>query len=268
MAAYSKPAPEREAARRSRRRDGPAAPPASRRPCRGAPAPLHRPPSPQRRLWPSGRDNGDFVAHRVKDDHDRRTHEKRVRRADPVFLGRCQALHLAHHVIAEIAEDSRRHRRQPHGLRHGGFGDELTQGDERRRLAGREDARVVERGAIDFGSVADDAKNHVWVEADHRIAAAGGAAFDGFEQKSRAAPIARELEIGGDRRFEIGDQPGHDQLRPISVVFGAEGVEVGLEQRAAHLSRSAPVAASKAFWLISTPSAFSRPPTYCSSRSL
>ena len=58
-----------------------------------------------------------------------------------------------------------------------------AQRDERRRVARREGARVGQRVAIDLGLVADGAKEHVGVEADHRIAAARGAAFDRFEQE-------------------------------------------------------------------------------------
>ncbi len=82
------------------------------------------------------------------------------------------------------------------------------------------------------------------------------------------APPARELQIGRHRRLKIGDEARDDKRRAPRFIIGRQRVECGLEQGAGHLSLSAPVASCSARWLMSTPRVFSRPPTYCSCRSL
>ena len=63
-------------------------------------------------LRPDGGDDYHLVLHGVEDDHDRRPHQKRIGHADGIRLLRGQALDEAHRVIAQIAKDTRRHRRQ------------------------------------------------------------------------------------------------------------------------------------------------------------
>ena len=71
-----------------------------------------------RRAGRTGVTIDDLVAHRVEHGHHRRADHDRVGRADRIGLRRREPLHLAHHVVAEIAEHARRHRRQA-GLRGG-----------------------------------------------------------------------------------------------------------------------------------------------------
>ena len=59
---------------------------------------------------------------------------------------------------------------------------------------------------------ADGAPDQVGLEADDRIAAAHGAAFDRFEQEAHR-PAVGDLQEGRDRRLEVGDQRGPDHLR-------------------------------------------------------
>ncbi len=85
----------------------------------------------QARSGAHGRHDRHFVAHAVEHGHHGRADHDRVGRADRIGLGRREPLHLAHHVVAEIAEHARRHRRHAFGLRHGGFGDQRAQRDQR-----------------------------------------------------------------------------------------------------------------------------------------
>ena len=50
-----------------------------------------------------------------------------VREADRIRIGRRQFLHQPHHVVAEIAEQAGRHRRQLLGQRDAAFGDQRAQ---------------------------------------------------------------------------------------------------------------------------------------------
>ena len=83
------------------------------------------------------RDDGDFVANAVEDHHDRRADHHRFGHADRIGLGRRQALHMAHHVVAEIAEYAGRHRRQAGGNVDPRFGEQRAQRVERLAGAGR-----------------------------------------------------------------------------------------------------------------------------------
>ena len=114
-----------------------------------------------------------------------------------------------------MADSSSRSRRASSGF--------LSHGDE--------GVAVVSRVAVDLGLAVLDAKDHVGVEADHRIAAARGAALHRFEQEDVARAAARQLHEGRNRGFQIGDQPQADQRRLAGIVKRGEGVEFGLEHR-------------------------------------
>jgi hypothetical protein len=172
-----------------------------------------------------------LVARRVEDDYHRGAHEQRVGHADRIGLGRRQPLHMAHHVVAEIAEHARRHRRQSGRHVDVRFGEQRAQCVERLAGAGDERVGIDERAAIDLGACAGRTPDDVGVEADHRIAAALRAAFDRLEQEHIAGPADGELEIGRDRRLEIGDQGRHDHARAPGAVAAGEIVVVGRAHR-------------------------------------
>ena len=69
---------------------------------------------------------------RIEHHDDGRADQHRVGNADRVGVGLRQLLHQAHHVVAEIAEDAGRHRRQPVGQRDAAFGDQRAQRCQRR----------------------------------------------------------------------------------------------------------------------------------------
>ena len=65
-----------------------------------------------------------------------------------------EALHLAHHVVAEIAEDARRHRRQARGQVDARFCQQRAQRLERLAGAGDEGLRVDRGAPVDLGALA------------------------------------------------------------------------------------------------------------------
>ena len=110
--------------------------------------------------------------------------------ADRIRIGLRQLLHLPHHVVAEIAEDAGRHRRQRLGQFDTAFGEEGAQRLERRLVAGRETGRAyAARVAIDLGAAVDRAPDHVGIESDDRIASADRAALDRFQEEAHRPPV-------------------------------------------------------------------------------
>ena len=89
--------------------------------------------------------------------------------------------------------------------------EQFPQRLERPRLAGLERVRVLEGIFVDLGAVALGAPQNVGIEADDRITAPDGAAFDGFEEE-RVRPVGGELQHRRDGRLKIGDQLRGDQL--------------------------------------------------------
>ena len=159
-----------------------------RRPRRGAPAPPRRPPSREApACGRTGRDQRDLVAHRVEHHHHGRPDQDGVRHAERVRVRRRQALHQPHHVVAEIAEQPGRHRRQVVAR----AADALSAMSARRLSSGGPSSARTRSGRrqrlpVDRGDAVLAAPDQVGVEADHRVAAAHRAALDGFEQERGA----------------------------------------------------------------------------------
>ena len=157
-------------------------------------------------LGPHRRHDGDRVLHGV--EHDRRCVGRiRIASGMPIGsgLGARQLLHQPHHVVAEIAEQAGRHRRQLFGQRDAAFGDQRAQRVERRLGAGREAVRLGARRAVDLGARAVRAPDQVGLEPDDRIAAAHRAAFDRFEQEAHWR--ARRRSSGTPRPAFRGRRP-------------------------------------------------------------
>ena len=168
-------------------------------------------------------DDGQLVLHGVENDHDAGAHEKGVGRAHRIGLDVRKLLDQPHGVVAQIAEHARRHGRQVLGDVELGGVEQFAQRLERAGLAGLEGVRVLEWALVDFGHVAVRAPQHVGIEADNRIAAAHGAAFDGFEEEG-VGPVRGELQHGRDRRFKVCDQLRGDKLgRSSGVALGEIG---------------------------------------------
>ena len=68
-----------------------------------------------------------------------------------------------------------------------------------------------------------DLEDDVGQEPDHRVAAPGGAVLHAFEQERVLAAFG-ELQVGADRRFEVGDDAAEDDLRPASLVGARRSV--------------------------------------------
>ncbi len=209
---------------------------------------------------PDRRDDMDLVAHGVEHHHQRRPRQDRVGDAGAGLLRLGQALHQAHHVVAEIAEHAGRHRRQALGLRNGTLFEQGAQALESR-------ARIVEEAlaqsrAAERGLAVMAAPDQVRLQPDHRIAAAHGAALDRFEQEGRAGRGMAQLQEGGDRRLAIADQHLPQQLRGAGLVSLREVLE--LLERLHRQFCAPPVALRKAASLMLTPSSACRLATYCS----
>src|SRR6185437_9801769 len=153
-------------------------------------------------------------------------HHDSVGQADRIGVLVRQQLHVADHVVAQEAEHAGRHRRQSRGQLHLAFADQRAQRVQRPALDRLEGMRIDAGAAVDLGLVPGAAPDHVRLEADDRVAAAHRTALDRFQQEG-VGPAVGQLEIGGDRRLEVGDQLGPDELRLAPVVSAREGVELG-----------------------------------------
>ena len=171
--------------------------------------------------------NRHLIARPVEHHHDGRADEKRFGHADRVGLGRREALHTPHHVVAEIAEYACRHRRQARRHFDARFGKQRSQRVERVARAGDESVRIDKRPAVDLGMIAARAEDEVGIEADHRIAAALRSALDRFEQEHIARAAARKLEISRHGRLEIGDQRRDRDLGLAGDIGACERFVVG-----------------------------------------
>ena len=89
--------------------------------------------------------------------------------------------------------------------------------------------RIAQGLAIDFRHIAPGAPDQVGPQADDGIAPARLAALHAFQQEGIFVGVA-QLEISGDRRFQIGDMAGIDRLRPAGIIVARESREVGLKR--------------------------------------
>ena len=127
------------------------------------------------------RDDGDLILDDVEDRHHRWAHEDAVGNVQGVGRRVRQPLHQAHGIVAHVAEDAGRHRRQLGGQRDLRVGEQGAQRGERRLCLAREGVGLGHRRAIDEGLIAVGAPYQVRLEADDGIAPARRAAFDRFQ---------------------------------------------------------------------------------------
>ena len=163
-------------------------------------------------LRPHRRHDQDLVAHRVEDRDDRRPQQDRVGQAERIGRNIGQLFDEPHHVVAEIAEQPGRHRRQAGRQRHAAFADQCPQRRDRRRAVGCEGVGVRPRVAVDLGFAVQAAPDQIGLEPDDRIASARLAALDALEQERVVTALA-EFEERRDRRLQIGDALGIEDLR-------------------------------------------------------
>ena len=152
-----------------------------------------------------------LVLHRIEDRDDARADQDRVGHVDRLRL----RLPAAAPSAAPCRRRGSRRRRPTSAAGRPGTAMRLSPISLRSAAseflgAGRE-ARKIRR-ARDLRACALGAEEQIRIEAEHRIAPAHRAAFDRFQQKG-VPPAAGELQEGGDRGFEVGDEPGEDELR-------------------------------------------------------
>ena len=93
------------------------------------------------------RDDGDLVPDRIEDDDDGRPDQDGIGKAERIGIRRGQLLHLAHHVVAEIAEYAGRHRRQAGRQVDPRFLDQAAQRRQRRLRRGSNSRPVRRAGS-------------------------------------------------------------------------------------------------------------------------
>jgi hypothetical protein len=76
------------------------------------------------------RDDGELVLDIVEHRDDRRAQEQAVGQAEDVRIGVGQPFHQPHHVVAHVAEQACRHRRQPRRQLYPGLLDDGAQRSE------------------------------------------------------------------------------------------------------------------------------------------
>ena len=171
-------------------------------------------------VGPDRRDDDDLVPHAVEDGGDGGSQQDRVGQAQGIRRRVGQVLHLPRHVIAQIAEQSRRHRRQ--ALRYFQPGLVGQRAQALQRLGGLGHEHIAAEGiAIDFSHAVPAAPDQVRLQPDDGIAAAGLAALDAFQQEGIVLAIA-ELQEGRNRRLHVGDQPRINKLRAARLIPGSE----------------------------------------------
>ena len=149
----------------------------------------------------------------VHHQHDRGPQHQRVGQAERVGVDVGQMLDQPHHVVAEIAEEPRGHRRQ--------FGRQVDPalGDERAQARQRVGRLVLPAVGVEAGGAVEPRRgaaafpDEVGLHAHEGIAPAHLAAGDAFEEKAVLARLG-ELQHQRDRRVEVGDEPGPDHLVP------------------------------------------------------
>ena len=89
-----------------------------------------------------------------------------------------------------------------------------SQGENLRQIGGAGDLRLRPCRA----------EEKIRIEADHRVAAAHRPAFHQFQQEG-IPPAAGELQERRDWGFEVGDEPGEDELRLAAPIARLEALK-------------------------------------------
>ena len=183
-------------------------------------------------IRPYRSDHRNRIVHGVEYGDHRRTDELPVRHVDMGRVLVWNGLGQAYGVVAEIAEETGGHRRHALGQIYTGFGEqgaERGQGPVRHGDGtGLECARVIACLAVDFRHIPPAAPDQVRTQPDEGITAANGPALDGFEQEAVGLTL-RQLDHRRDRRFQIGNQPGRDDLRLAPAERFGKRREIGRE---------------------------------------
>ncbi len=125
-------------------------------------------------------------------------------------------LDLAHHVIAQIAEQAGRHGRQAGRQFHARGLDQSAQRIQRPGFL-RHIGAARQGMMIDLGHIAAAAPDQIGFQADDGIAAARFPALHAFQQEGILLAFA-QLEKSRDWRFQIGDKAAEQDLRPAGPI--------------------------------------------------
>ncbi len=174
-------------------------------------------------------DDGHLVGHIVEDRHHGGAQQQAVRHIDGPWPPGWQALDQADHLIADIAHQRRRHRRQFIRQVDMAFAHQPFEGGDSARLFGDEGVGIAAGAAVDLGLVAAAAPDEVRFHADDRIAPAHMAAFDRFQQEGVGLG-GGDLQHRRDRRLQVGDRFGPHHLRLALSVARLECLEIGRER--------------------------------------
>jgi hypothetical protein len=181
---------------------------------------------------PDDVDDRDLVLQVVEDDHGGWPDHDRVRHADRARLCRAEPLHLPDHVVAEIAEEAGRHRRQPLVQLECRFGHEPAKAHQRRVGLGHETLGSADGTAIDLRLAVTNTPDEIRRHADHRVAATYRAALDRFQQERRAALRRPELGEGRDGGQQVALHPSPDREGPPRRVAAGKAVPVAIARHA------------------------------------
>ena len=151
------------------------------------------------------RDHLDGVQHVVEDQQRVREHQPGLRYAQRVRLRLRHALEVPDRLVADVADGAAVEARQPGRRDRAELGDLVL--DHAQRVA----VLVVQRA------------HAVGLRADEGVAPHALAALDGLEQERVVA--ARDLQIGGDGRFEVGADLAVDRGE-VALAGGGEAVQL------------------------------------------
>ena len=151
------------------------------------------------------RDHLDRVQHVVEDQQRVREHQPGLGHAQRVRLRLRHALEVADRLVADVADGAAVEARQAGRRDRAELGDFVL--DHAQRIA----VLVMQRA------------DAVRLRADERVASHALAALDGLEQERVVA--ARDLEVGGDGRLEVGAHLAVDRGE-VALAGGGEAVQL------------------------------------------
>ncbi len=158
-----------------------------------------------------------LILHVVEDHEQGWADQQCLRHADDVAVRLRQLLHQPHHVIAEITDQSARHRRQMRWHVEAGLVDQRAEAFQRRPLILGEGMWRGLRVAVHLGAAIAAAPDQVRLHADDRIAAARGAAISTLSNRKELGLPCASLRKAATGVSRSATSPRHtSEPRPAS----------------------------------------------------